>query len=439
MGGTRMIVVRPSHRKVHVQIGHPDLDAVLGDILRASHMLEPDDLPGQVEAHARRLGATDVRIYLVDYEQRILRRLVHPTGAAEDPVAVDGTVLGRAFRTMEHAELEAEGSTRLVLPLVNGTHRIGVLVVTADTTTPAPPEPAAAPPTPQVAPGPAQATTTDWEAYAALVADLIVAKSSYGDTITVTQRRKPAALRAEAQRLLLPPLTLISPRLLVSGMLMPSYEVAGDAFDYALNGDVLHIAILDAMGHSLSATLTATVAVAAYRNTRRGGGTLIEAWEAADAAVAVEFDDERFATGVLGEIDLRTGRLWSVSAGHSPALVIRGNRVVARCADEPTLPIGLGGDTPAVTETQLEPGDRLLLFTDGVVEARSRKGDFFGEDRLVEQLARALDTGLPAPEAVRLLIHAVAEHQNGTLRDDATLLLVEWRGRDKEVPAPQAR
>jgi serine phosphatase RsbU (regulator of sigma subunit) len=428
--------------EVIVLNGHPHLDAVLGDLLRASHLLEPDELPAQISHHARRLGATDVLVLLVDYEQRTLCRLNHPTEPPGEPIPVDGTVIGRAFRTMEHSELEGEDSTRLVLPLVNGTHRIGVFVVTVASTTAAPPEAPPSPAIPQAAPSvalePAQASTADWRAYAALVADLIIAKSSYGDTITVTQRRRPAALRAEAQRLLLPPLTLISPRLLVSGMLMPSYEVAGDAFDYALNGDILHIAILDAMGHSLSATLTATVAMAAYRNSRRGGASLVEAWGAADSAVAAEFEEERFATGVLGELDLRTGRLRSVSAGHAPALVVRGNRVVARCADEPTLPMGLGGDVPAVTDTQLEPGDRLLLFTDGVVEARSQDGEFFGEERLVEQLDRALDTDLPAPEAVRLLIHAVAEHQSGSLRDDATLMLVEWRGRDKERAAPQA-
>lgn len=397
-----------------------DLDAVLSELLRESHRLEPDDLPAAVREAARRLGGIGVRIFLADYEQQDLRELIHPSrGERAELLSIDGTVAGHVFRTQQPAVLGDAEIVRFLLPLLDGSHRMGVFEVSVPESPGTRPE--------------------QWLPLAGMAADLMVAKSAYGDTITNAQRRRPAAIRAEAQRILLPPLTLITPRVLVSGMLMPSYEVAGDVFDFALNGDTLHIAILDAMGHSLSATITATVAVAAYRNARRSGASLSEAYETADVAVGSEFDDERFATAVFGALDLQTGIVSSVSAGHAPALVIRGNRVVAHSADEPTLPIGLHGDPPQVTHTQLEPGDRLLLFTDGVVEARADDGEFFGEDRLVDELDRALDTGLPAPEAVRLLIHAVAEHQSGTLRDDATLMLVEWRGRDQDRPAPAAR
>lgn len=126
--------------------------------------------------------------------------------------------------------------------------------------------------------------------------------------------------------------------------------------------------------------------------------------------------------------------LRSVSAGHPPALVVRGNRAVGHCADEPTLSLGLDGDPPVVTRTPLEPADRLLLFTDGVVEARDTAGAFLGEGRVVDEVARELDTGLPAPEAVRGLLRTVVEHQHGKVGDDATLMLVEWRGRDKRKP-----
>jgi len=392
------------------------LDAALGALLRDSTHLEPDDLPLAVRQTAGRLGAVEARIYLVDYEQHELRELAGPGSTPVQPLAVDGTVVGRVYRTQELVELSEAELRRLLIPLVDGSHRIGVLelCVPSDSKVPVP----------------------RWQALASLVADLVITKSAYGDTIDITRRRIPMAVRAEAQRSLLPPLTLITPRLLVTGMLVPSYEVAGDVFDYALNGNTLHFAILDAMGHSLSATLTATVAVSAYRNSRRRGGSLEDGWRTADEAVAAEFGGERFATAVFGELDLTTGRLRSMSAGHPAALVVRGNRVVARCADEPTLPVGLGGESPAITSTNLQPGDRLLLFTDGIVEARARSGEFFGEERLVDNIARELDTGLPAPEAVRRLVHAVGEHQSGKLRDDATLMLVEWRGKDKHRPDP---
>lgn len=388
-----------------------DLGTVLDEFLRGSHHLEPDDLPGEVTRMVARLGAGQAEMYLTDYDQQELRALTAPGADQPEPKPIDGTVAGRVFRAEEPAELPEGDGTRLLLPMVNGTHRIGVLDV--------------------VLPGGQDASTERWLRVADLVTDVLVAKSAHGDRMAVTQRRRPMALRAEAQRMLLPPLTLTSARLIVTGLLVPSYEVAGDVFDYAVNDDTLHFAVLDAMGHSLSATLTAAVTIAAYRNSRRGGGSLLEHWQAADDAVAQEFGGERFATVVFGELDLQTGAVRSISAGHPSALIVRDNRVVAHCGDDPTLPVGLSGDEPAVTETNLQPRDRLLLFTDGIVEARSPEGEFFGEERLVEQVGRELDTGFPASEAVRRIVRTVIDHQDGRLCDDATLVLVEWRGRDQ--------
>ncbi|MEX2619823.1 MAG: PP2C family protein-serine/threonine phosphatase, partial [Egibacteraceae bacterium] len=388
-----------------------DLGSVLEDFLRRSRHLEPDDLPGEVTRMIVRLGARRAEMHLADHDQMELRALTAPGADQTEPKPIDSTVAGRVFRAEEPAELPEGDGTRLLLPMINGSHRIGVLDV--------------------VLPDGRDAGTERWLRVADLVTDVLVAKSAYGDRIAVTQRRRPMALRAEAQRMLLPPLTLTSARLIVTGLLVPSYEVAGDLFDYAVSDDTLHFAVLDAMGHSLSATLTAAVAIAAYRNSRRGGGSLVEHWQAADDAVAQEFGGERFATVVFGELDLQTGSVRSISAGHPSALLVRDNRVVARCADDPTLPVGLGGDAPAVTETNLQPGDRLLLFTDGIVEARSHEGEFFGEEQLVEQVGRELDTGFPAPEAVRRIVRNVIDHQDGRMRDDATLVLVEWKGRDR--------
>ncbi len=85
-----------------------------------------------------------------------------------------------------------------------------------------------------------------------------------------------------------------------------------------------------------------------------------------------------------------------------------------------------GGAAPPVQETQLQPGDRVLLFTDGVDEARGRDGSFFGVQRLAEFVARQSASGEPTPEVMRRLQHAILEHQEGRLQDDATTLFVEW-------------
>jgi serine phosphatase RsbU (regulator of sigma subunit) len=95
---------------------------------------------------------------------------------------------------------------------------------------------------------------------------------------------------------------------------------------------------------------------------------------------------------------------------------------------EPGFPLGFGSRDDSVAEITLEPGDRLVLFSDGVVEARSAEGSFFGADRLVDLLVRQESYQLPLPETLRRLIAAVLEHQQGTLQDDATVLMLEWRG-----------
>jgi serine phosphatase RsbU (regulator of sigma subunit) len=109
-------------------------------------------------------------------------------------------------------------------------------------------------------------------------------------------------------------------------------------------------------------------------------------------------------------------------------LLVRDGRVIGVLECVPTLPIGMGGEVAEIAEVQLEPDDTVLLHTDGVTEARSEDGEFFGVERLADFFARALAAGLVPAETMRRLVHALLEHQGGDLQDDATMLLVQWRG-----------
>jgi serine phosphatase RsbU (regulator of sigma subunit) len=235
-------------------------------------------------------------------------------------------------------------------------------------------------------------------------------------------------LAAELRWGTLPPLTYTNDRVAVSGLLEPAYEIAGDAFDYAVNGDVAHVAIVDAMGHGLEASRMANLAVASYRHSRRRGYGLRDTFRAIDEVVAEQFGPERFVTGQLGRLELSTGCLTWVNAGHPRPLLLRRGVPVSDLPCETSLPMGLG-DVPAEeAQMSLEPGDMVLFMTDGVLEARSPGGQLFGRARLERLLAEAANTAEVPAEIMRRLCHSVLDHQRGRLQDDATLLLVVWKG-----------
>jgi serine phosphatase RsbU (regulator of sigma subunit) len=81
-----------------------------------------------------------------------------------------------------------------------------------------------------------------------------------------------------------------------------------------------------------------------------------------------------------------------------------------------------------VAEEHLQPGDKLLFFTDGVVEARSKHEEQYGNERLVDSLERELQRDLSAAEMLRRLARSILDHRSGPLKDDATMLLLHWRG-----------
>jgi serine phosphatase RsbU (regulator of sigma subunit) len=78
----------------------------------------------------------------------------------------------------------------------------------------------------------------------------------------------------------------------------------------------------------------------------------------------------------------------------------------------------------------------VLLYSDGVVEARSPGGEFFGVERLVDVVVRHLAAGLPAPETMRRVSRSLLEHQQGQLSDDASLLFVHFQPADQSVLVP---
>lgn len=379
-----------------------DLAGALAGLLDESHLLHPDRLPEATAAAVERIGGRDVELYFADLAQDVLLRA---GGAGDDELDIDATVAGRAYRTIAPVVVDVEGGQRIWVPLLDGADRLGVLGAVVDTGT----------------------DTHPLETVGALIAELVVARSQYGDSFSLVRRREPLSLASELRWAMLPPLAFATPRITIAAIPAPAYDIAGDTFDYSVNGDTAHVAVFDAMGHGLESSRIANLVVGAYRHARRTGLDLLGAHAAIDSVVNAEFGDFTFATGVMAELDLERGGLRMLVAGHPRPLLLRDHSVVGALEVEPTLPLGIGDAEPVVTELQLEPEDRLLIYSDGVVEARNDEGEPFGVDRLADFLVRAQASEEPAAETLRRLSKAILGHQGTPLEDDATLLSVQWR------------
>ena len=235
-------------------------------------------------------------------------------------------------------------------------------------------------------------------------------------------------LAAGMQWDLLPPLTVRCAEALACGRLEPAYEIAGDAFDYAINDHHLHAAVFDGMGHCVESTLMTTLAVGAYRHARRGGESIEAMHASIDEAVSNHYHGEAFVTGALARLDILTGTLEWSNAGHPAPLLLRNGRVISELSCRPSLPFGLGGSSREVAAASLEPDDCVLFFTDGVVEGRSDSGDEFGVDRLADAWERQAATHAQPDEVLRRLVEEIVSYNAGGLRDDASLMLLSWTG-----------
>jgi len=379
------------------------------DLLERTRFAQPDELPAAVNAAVGGLGL-DITIYLIDHEQRTLWAVPEPGKAPPAPIPVGASLAGRAFMGAEAMSgPRSSGPRRLWMPLVDGSERLGVVAVDATVDVVDHPE-----------------FRAQSKMFASLLGHLVVIKLAYGDSLARVRRTQPMSVASELLWRLVPPLTYACRRFVISAVLEPCYEAGGDGFDYAVEGSTAYLSVLDTSGHGLPAAVGTAVALSAMRAARRDGCHLSAIARAVDSAFAEQFGDARFATGVLAQLDLDNGRLRYLNAGHPPPLILRAGKVVRRLDAGRRLPLGLDDARFEVAEEVLQPGDRLLCFTDGVTEARDKAGRMFGEQRLVDLTEQHAAARLPAPETLRRLSHAVLGHLDGPPTDDATLMLMEW-------------
>lgn len=382
-----------------------DVSTAVAELLRRTWDIPANELTRIVGVAGDVLGATAATILVADYGLLSLRAL-DDHGPTDDAQPIEATLAGRA---LARGEVVTSGidPTIVYVPLTEGSERVGVLELSSD------------------------CWDEDHAVLAGPVAQLLVllliSKRRYTDAVLRSRRSERLSTAAEIQWGLLPPLACAANGVSLSGILEPAYSIGGDSFDYALEPSGVQFAIIDALGHGMSAVLLSVAVINALRNARRDGRSISDAYAAAGSVLEEEFARTAFVTGQIGTLDVPTGQLVWLNAGHPLPLLARDGHV-RELACRPSLPMGLGGAVDEVAVERLQPGDTVLFYTDGAVESRSPRGEPFGVPRLIDHLAVAVQEGVAPAETVRRLSTSIVAYNGAALSDDATLLLLEYHG-----------
>jgi serine phosphatase RsbU (regulator of sigma subunit) len=247
--------------------------------------------------------------------------------------------------------------------------------------------------------------------------------NDYTDFIEAARRRKPTSPAAEIQQNLFPPRIARIAGAQLAGVLLPSYEVGGDWFDFVENRDGAWLAIADAAGTGPTAAGLGAAALGALRAARRSDRDLEGSLETMHETVRRLGNPDFYVTALVARWRAPTATFTWVSCGHPPAYLIDPDDTLTELAGPAHDPLGVGDDqrTFKAAEHRLEPGQRLILLTDGVIDRHTETGGTFGVDGLREALQRAEN---PTAAGTAIAIQeAVTDCWSEPLEDDATVVV----------------
>jgi hypothetical protein len=392
-----------------------DADARVSDLRPLLERVEAaspvDAIDVAADELAAMLGAREVCLLIADYSGRALVRLGRTPDATggrtqgtenAESVPLTGTVYEEVLRTQQVAVRELDEGVLVTAPVTVRGDAIGAMDLVLTTR-------------------PTAWQMSEIAGIGHVLGHVVIVNRRYTDLFEWGRRSTAFSLSAEIQRRLLPDaFTCEAGQFTVAGWLEPASTVGGDTFDYSLERETLHLSITDATGHDVQASMLATVLVGALRNARRAGMDLRSQVISANDELSAHSPRGWFVTGQVVRIDLERQTAMIVNAGHPAPLRLREGQVeeIDLAID---LPFGLEpGRSLRVQPLALEPGDRIVFVTDGMLERHAADLDFHTTLRDT--------THLHPREVVHALGEAVLRVTGGNLRDDATVVCLDWYG-----------
>lgn len=214
----------------------------------------------------------------------------------------------------------------------------------------------------------------------------------------------------------------------IYGFQRQAKTVGGDLYDFVQRGDLLHFCIGDVSGKGMPAALVMTELCSLYRYIITHYSSPDKIVAKINKAVMERSDDSMLCTLFVGVLNLKTGMLEFCNAGHNPPIFIRNtSKQVEYLTVHPNMPIYAFENYAYKKETmQLEQGDRLFLYTDGVVEAKNDVNKFYGKDATLNAVRCFKD--LPFKDLVRsTMLELKAFSNKAEQGDDVTILCVEYK------------
>jgi len=237
-------------------------------------------------------------------------------------------------------------------------------------------------------------------------------------------------LAHDIQMAMLPRKFARRPELEIAAALIPARAVGGDLYDFLVIDDRLWFIVADAAGKGVSAALFMAVTRTLFRAIAHSESTVAAVVGRMNAELARDNEQQFFVTALVGRLDLASGELTYVNAGHLPPLRSSSAGTIS------VLDAGEGGIALGVLDdavygegrATLSTGDVLLLFTDGVTEAINGSEELFSDSRLRQQFAA--NAAKPAAQMVDRLVESVNRFAAGAPQeDDITILALRYKGR----------